>query len=228
MRALNWLIWVCAGLLIAVALIPTLTYQAFWLLFTGKDAAAWVQAFGSIAAILGTGLLGVFQIRENRKAANRIRAHALEDQHKALAGIWSSAIGLIVRAEGSLTPLIEHARNTEERKRWAHDIEPIVATLVDVQALLRGFPSYLFANARATLELTAVVTNLHTAEMATRRVGKTVTHEADEDGKALEAILTQARSHITKAIANLYEEWAAVEESHRISVEQSRQYLNMR
>lgn len=223
MRALNWLIWVCASLLVAVALIPTLAYQAFWLLFTGKDAAAWVQAFGSIAAILGTGLLGVFQIREGRKAANRIRAYALEDQHKALAGIWASAIGLTIRAEGALAPLIESAPSAEERKRWAHDIEPIVATLVDVQELLRGFPSYLFANARATLELTAVLTNLHTAEMATRRVGKTVTHEADENGEALKIILTQAQHYITEAIGYLHEEWAAVEESHRTTVERALQ-----
>lgn len=224
MRALNWLIWVCASILIAVALIPTLTYQAFWLLFTGKDAAAWVQAFGSIAAILGTGLLGVFQIRESRKAASRIRAHTLEDQHKSLAGIWSSAIGLIVRAEGALYPLIENADNAEERMRWAYDIEPIVATLVDVQELLRGFPSYLFANARATLELTAVLTNLHTAEMATRRVGNTVAHEADENGKALKTILTQTQSHITEAIAYFHEEWAAVEEAHKTSVELALKY----
>lgn len=218
MKSLNWLIWFCAALFVAVALIPTLLYQTFWGLFTGRDAAAWVQAVGSIAAIFGTGLLGVFQIREGRKAASKARAHALADQHQGLAGVWSSAIGIIVRAEGALRPLVENAPNPAERQRWAYHIEPMVGDLVDLQGLLRSFPTYLFANARATLELTTVLTSLRTAEQAMRRIAEAENPAAFEYGEALTAILTHVRDQVAEAIACLEAEWTTVHEAQQHAV----------
>jgi len=218
MKSLNWLIWICAALFVTVTLIPTLLYQTFWGLFTGREAAAWVQAIGSVAAIFGTGLLGVFQIREGRKAASKARAHALADQHRGLAGVWSSAIGIIVRAESALGPLVTNAPNPAERQRWAYHIDPIVGDLIDLQGLLRSFPTYLFANARATLELTAVLTSLRTAEAAMRRIAEAENPAAPQHGEALTAILTRVKDQVSEAIAALQAEWANVHEAQQHAV----------
>ena len=219
MRGGSWLIWTCCTLYVAVVVIPTGLYVGIWRLATGEDAAAWVQAFGSIAAILGTGFLGVLQIREGRKAANRARAHALSDQHQALQGVWSSAVGLIVRAEAALGPLVENSSNPAERLRWASDITPIVATLVDLQELLRSFPSYLFANAPATVELTSVLTSLHTAEMALHRLAESKDPSKEDEGYLIKRILDNTQHQITQSLEHIKDAWKSVDESHAIAYE---------
>jgi hypothetical protein len=51
MRWGNWLIGSCCAAYIIAALTPTGLYSGIWKLSSGKDAAAWVQAFGSLLAL---------------------------------------------------------------------------------------------------------------------------------------------------------------------------------
>jgi hypothetical protein len=53
------LIGACCALFVVVVLAPTGLWLGIGSLFGGRDAPAWVQAFGSIAAILLTGLIAV-------------------------------------------------------------------------------------------------------------------------------------------------------------------------
>jgi hypothetical protein len=94
--AMRWgppLILVCCLLYVSVILVPTGVYAAMWPVVFGDKAADWVQAFGSIAAILGAWLLGSRQARHER--------HLEEDRRKAVAE--------------------EERRRTEKRDRRAID-----------------------------------------------------------------------------------------------------------
>lgn len=66
MKWSNWLIGACCALFVAVIVTPTGVYEGVWKLATGKDAAAWVQAIGSIVAIFAS-VLGAWWLQDRQR-----------------------------------------------------------------------------------------------------------------------------------------------------------------
>jgi hypothetical protein len=67
----NWLIAACCALFVAVILTPTGLYSCLGGLAAGKDAAAWAQAFGALAAIGAAVSLPRIDARLARNRARR-------------------------------------------------------------------------------------------------------------------------------------------------------------
>lgn len=63
----NWIIGACCALFVTVAIIPTGMYGRGWDILSGPDAAAWVQAIGSVAAIVAGFLIVNRSATEARK-----------------------------------------------------------------------------------------------------------------------------------------------------------------
>jgi hypothetical protein len=92
MRRGDLLIWCCCALFVGVMLQPTGLYVGIWNLTTGKDAAAWVQAFGSVFAIFAS--VGI-AIHVDQRAAARLRrdrAKEIFDLTRAAADVVSEII----------------------------------------------------------------------------------------------------------------------------------------
>lgn len=65
----NLLIAACCTLYVAVLLAPTGVYSGIWRLTNGKDAAAWVQAVGSVLAIFVAIAIAAWQNYQTRRDA---------------------------------------------------------------------------------------------------------------------------------------------------------------
>lgn len=68
MRWSKWLIGACLALDLVVVLTPTGFYVGAWTFVSGKDAPAWVQAVGSIAALVAAIMIALHDtIRQQAK-----------------------------------------------------------------------------------------------------------------------------------------------------------------
>ena len=73
----NWLIGACCALFVAVIVTPTGVYEGVWKLTNGKDAAAWVQAVGSIVAIF-TSVFGAYWLQDRQRRLDAAAAGEAE------------------------------------------------------------------------------------------------------------------------------------------------------
>lgn len=101
MRWDSWIIAACCALFVAVVVIPAGVYDKGWDILSGPDAAAWVQAAGSIVAIF-ISVFGVMwlQDRERKRAAKAARVEWLE----ALNGIAKACDDLIQEQHAVTAP----------------------------------------------------------------------------------------------------------------------------
>lgn len=125
----NWLIGACCALFVVVIVTPTGVYEGVWKLATGKDAAAWVQAIGSVAAILAAVAIAAYQnSREEWRRQQAIRtAMFIRNQ----AAMWISDLALTA---------VRFVPETLENEK-------------QIPALLEfGFPKHTFEEAVAAIE----------------------------------------------------------------------------
>jgi hypothetical protein len=125
----NWLIGACCALFVAVIVTPTGVYEGVWKLATGKDAAAWVQAIGSILAIFAA--IGVAAYQNAREEKRRVMATERAANVRMQAATWAAELAL---AAVGTVPLV--LREKDQR--------PVLAEF--------GFPRHTFDDAGETID----------------------------------------------------------------------------
>ncbi len=102
MRRENLLIWSCCALFVGVTVTPTGVYTGMWKLAASKDAAAWVQAFGSIIAIFASAAIAIYV--DQRAAARLRRERAMDIFHltRAAADVVKEIVEVFDAAHGAM------------------------------------------------------------------------------------------------------------------------------
>lgn len=135
MKWRNWLIGACCMLFVAVIVTPTGLYSAIGQIASGPDAPDWVQAVGSVAAIIGAWLLGTRQFAHERKLESDRRQQASEESHRRSAKRDRDAIdAMILAADIAANVAAELRRANFERpfdvdqaSRWIRNAEDLLA-----------------------------------------------------------------------------------------------------
>ncbi|MEO8156117.1 MAG: hypothetical protein ABI605_23875 [Rhizobacter sp.] len=91
---MQWALWLLVyGLYAAVPLANLLpdeaAYRGLWSAISSQTSAAWVQAVGSIAAILGAVFVATMQIKETRHQANKADVFQLVKRYVAIRAVAS-------------------------------------------------------------------------------------------------------------------------------------------
>ncbi|MDR7117730.1 hypothetical protein [Caulobacter sp. BE254] len=125
----NWLVGGCCTIFVLVIVTPTGVYEGISKLSAGKDAAAWVQAVGSIIAILAAVAVAAYQNHHENKRRSREINTAMYIRMQA--AMWASdmAVAAIASVPGAL-------QNDEQL--------PALAEF--------GFPQHTFDDAAATID----------------------------------------------------------------------------
>jgi hypothetical protein len=161
----NWLIGGCCALFIAVIVTPTGVYVGAWKLMCGRDAAAWVQAIGSIAAILTA--VGVAAYQNHSEVARRRIERNTATFIRVSAAMWAadmaaaavSNVPTVLRSADKLPAIIEFgfpahtfedaAANIDRLPFHEFEVAEIAIKLAVLRLLVRG-----------TQERAGIVTNL--------------------------------------------------------------------
>lgn len=138
MKTWDWMIvGMCLAWLAALALLGASAENAR--AFAGSQTtAAWVQAFGSIAAIIGTWAIAEGQARRERTRLEEARQQAIHDAESAAADraqqLRRTALALAELATNRLTVA---ARNMEGAT--TETVEALISDLEYTRELIQGF-----------------------------------------------------------------------------------------
>ena len=139
----NWLIGACCALFVAVIVTPTGFYEGVWRLATGKDAAAWVQAYGSIGAIV-TSVMAAWWLQNREKRIDR--------EAKDLAALETLFVIAI-----STTTVIGQARKRSHNRGWTRKMVAFTERKFEVEMeSIRAFDLSSLPTRLAKTKLTAL------------------------------------------------------------------------
>jgi hypothetical protein len=102
MRHYDLLIWLCCALFVGVVLAPTGLYVGIWKLMTDKDAAAWVQAIGSIVAIFSSAGIAIYVDQRSAARLRKDRAKDIFFLTRAAADVVSEIIEVFDAAHAAM------------------------------------------------------------------------------------------------------------------------------
>jgi len=112
MRRGDLLILICCALFVGVMLAPTGLYVGIWKLVTGNEAAAWVQAFGSIIAIFASAGIAIYVDQRSAARLRNDRATDIFFVTRAAADVVFEIIDVFDAAHGTM---LEGKRLGDER-----------------------------------------------------------------------------------------------------------------
>jgi hypothetical protein len=112
----NWLIGACCALFTAVVVVPTGIYEAASKMMTGEHAADWVQAIGSIAAIVGAWVLGNRQFAHDRRLEVERLARTAEDDRRRIEKRDRDAIDAMMLASDITDNIQDQLKHATEKR----------------------------------------------------------------------------------------------------------------
>jgi hypothetical protein len=113
------------------------------------ESAAWVQAVGTIAAVVGAAWIAARETRISRRREEHARQDALLSEQKAAMAAKTAALNLALLASAQIHDLHVLLRDEARRGRVAR-VSPS-RTLPSTERLLTAFPIQSLANARAMI-----------------------------------------------------------------------------
>jgi hypothetical protein len=118
--------------------------NTFW-----SDTAAWVQALGTIAAVVGAAWIATSESRAGRRRDERAREETLLREQKAALAGKTAALNLALLASAQIHDLHVLLRDEARRGRVAR-VSPS-RTLPSTERLLTAFPIQSLADAQAMI-----------------------------------------------------------------------------
>ena len=125
------------------------------------ETAAWVEAVGAIAAVIGSGWVAAHDARAARRREERAQAEALRKEERAALATRTAALNLAILASTQIHDL--HILLQDEA--WRGRVTRVSAshTLLGTEHMLTAFPIQSLADAPAMVEFSRFPASLATA-----------------------------------------------------------------
>ena len=106
-----------------------------------SETAAWVEAIGAIAAVIGAGWVAASESRATRRREERAEASALRREAKLDLATRTAALNLAILAATQINDL--HVQLKDEAWRWRVTRVSASRALLATERMLTAFPKYL-------------------------------------------------------------------------------------
>jgi hypothetical protein len=125
------------------------------------EAAAWVEAIGAIAAVIGSGWVAASESRASRKREERAEAAALRKEERGILATKTAALNLAILASAQIHEL--HVLLIDDA--WRGRVTRVSASraLLATERMLTSFSIQSLADAKAMFEFALFPASLATA-----------------------------------------------------------------
>ena len=147
------------------------------------EAAAWVEAVGAIAAVIGSGWIASSESRATRRREERAAAEAVRREARAVLATKTAALNLAILASSQIHDLHILLRDEAWRGRVAR-VSPSRALLA-TEHMLIAFPIQSLGEAQAMVEFSRFPAALATAEEVYENLEAAVRAAAPGDRAAI-------------------------------------------
>jgi hypothetical protein len=159
-----------------------------------SQIAAWVEAIGAIAAVIGAGWVAASESRATRRREERSEAAVLRKEERTALATRTAALNLAILASTQITDLHIQLKN----EAWRGRVTRVSAsrTLLTTERMLTAFPLQSLSNAPAMVEFSRfpaslaiaaeVYANLETAVRAADEANRDTIFE--QYGKQMERL----------------------------------------
>lgn len=146
-------------------------------------AAAWVEAVGAIAAVIGSGWVAARESRATRRREERARAEALRKEERMALATRTAALNLAILATTQIHDL--HVLLLDEA--WRGRVTRVSASriLLGTEHMLTGFPIQSLADAPAMVEFSRFPASLAAAAEVYANLEGAVRAAAEPDRAAI-------------------------------------------
>ena len=126
-----------------------------------SETAAWVEAIGAIAAVIGAGWVAASESRATRRREERTEAAALRKEERTELATKTAALNLAILASTQINDL--HIQLKDEA--WRGRVTRVSASraLLATERMLTAFPSQSLGDAPAMVEFSRFPASLATA-----------------------------------------------------------------
>ena len=147
------------------------------------EAAAWVEAFGAIAAVIGSGWVAARESRATRRREERAREDALLKEERMALATRTAALNLAILATTQIHDL--HVLLVDEA--WRGRVTRVSASriLLGTEHMLTGFPIQSLADAQAMVEFSRFPASLAAAAEVYANLEVAVRAAAESDRAAI-------------------------------------------
>ena len=147
------------------------------------EVAAWVEALGAIAAVIGSGWVAASESRATRRREDRAAATAIHREERAALATKSAALNLAILASTQIHDL--HVARVDEA--WRGRVTRVSASraLLATERMLTSFPIQSLGDAPAMLEFSRFPASLATAAEIYENLETAVRAASEPDRAAL-------------------------------------------
>jgi hypothetical protein len=126
-----------------------------------SETAAWVEAIGAIAAVIGSGWVAASESRATRRREERAAAAAILKEERSILSTKTAALNLAILASTQIHDL--HVRLVDEA--WRGRVKRVSASraLLATERMLTAFPIQSLSDAPAMVEFSRFPASLATA-----------------------------------------------------------------
>jgi hypothetical protein len=126
-----------------------------------SETAAWVEAIGAIAAVVGAGRVAARESRASRRREDRAEAAAILKEQKTALATRTAALNLAILASTQISDLHIQLKN----EAWRGRVTRVSASraLLATERMLTAFPIQSLGNAPAMVEFSRFPASLATA-----------------------------------------------------------------
>lgn len=162
-----------------------------------SQAAAWVEAIGTICAVVGAAWVAAGEARAARAREERTRLDTERKEAKALIATRTAALNLAILAATEIHRLHILLRN----EKWQDRVGRVSAsrTLLGAEHMLTAFPIQSLADAPAMVEFSHFPAALETAAEVYANLEAAVRAAADADRGAIFVQYTEQMARVDRA-----------------------------
>jgi hypothetical protein len=148
-----------------------------------SETAAWVEAIGAIAAVIGAGWVAASESRATRRREERTEATALRKEERTELATKTAALNLAILASTQINDL--HVQLKDEA--WRGRVTRVSAsrTLLATERMLTAFPIQSLGDAPAMVEFSRFPASLATAAEVYANLETAVRAAAETDRGAI-------------------------------------------
>jgi hypothetical protein len=148
-----------------------------------SETAAWVEAIGAIAAVIGAGWVAASESRATRRREERAEAAALRKEERTALATRTAALNLAILASTQINDL--HVQLKDEA--WRGRVTRVSASraLLATERMLTAFPIQSLGDAPAMVEFSRFPASLATAAEVYANLETAVRAAAETDRGAI-------------------------------------------
>ncbi len=163
-------------------------------------AAAWVEAVGAIAAVIGSGWVAARESRATRRREERARAEALRKEERMALATRTAALNLAILATTQIHDL--HVLLLDEA--WRGRVTRVSASrmLLGTEHMLTGFPIQSLADAPAMVEFSRFPASLAAAAEVYANLEAAVRAAAEADRAAIFDVYNEQMARVDSSASH--------------------------